>query len=306
MKGNETMKKIIVAIILCITLFMTACGLSNESGDNDATEKPGSTQTANGAPTGKNEITFTELLVVDNDECSIKITGIDSDNLWGYTLNVLLENKSTEKTYMYSVQSAAINGVEVSALFANTVAPGKKANEEISFSDSVLPDGGVGDFTDIELSFRVYDSDDWSADEVAEVTIHVYPYGEDKATKYVREEQSTDEVIIDNEFVKVTVIGYDKNSLLGYSVKLFLENKTDKEVMFSADEASVNGFMIDPFFATSVTAGKCTFNSMTWSDSTLEDNGISEVNEIEFTLKAYDNNDWFADKFAEETIKLNP
>src|SRR5699024_2510800 len=35
-----------------------------------------------------------ELVVVDNEACSIKITGIDPDNMWGYTLKVLLENKT--------------------------------------------------------------------------------------------------------------------------------------------------------------------------------------------------------------------
>lgn len=301
------MKKIIVAIILCIVLStFTACAIPTGSGNNNTTENPGSTQTAGGTTTEKNEITFTELLVVDNDECTIKITGIEEDNLFGYTLKTYLENKSAEKTYMFALNNVSVNGIQVTSLFANEVAPGKKANEGLYILESALPENGIGDFTDIELSFRVYDSDDWTADEVAEVTAHVYPYGEDKVTKYVREAQSTDNVIVDNESVKVTVIGYDEDSLLGYSVKLFLENKTDKEVMFSADEASVNGFMANPIFATSVAAGKCTFSSMSWSDSAFEDNGITEVTEIEFTLKAYDNNDWFADKFAEEIIKLNP
>ncbi|MFQ9798379.1 MAG: hypothetical protein ACLR23_04985 [Clostridia bacterium] len=34
----------------------------------------------------------------------------------------------------------------------------KKSNEEISFSDDELEENGVGDYTDIELTFRVYDS----------------------------------------------------------------------------------------------------------------------------------------------------
>lgn len=300
------MKKIFVAIILCFTLSMTACGISTGSGNSDATEKPGSTQTAGGTNTEKNEITFTESVVIDNEECTIKITGIEEDNLFGYTLKTYLENKSSDKTYMFALNSVSVNGVQVATLFANEVAPGKKSNEDLYILDSTLPESGVGDFTDIELSFRVYDNDDWSADDVANITAHVYPYGEDKATKYVREAQSTDNVIIDNESVKVTVIGYMKDSLLGYSVKLFLENKTDKEVMFSTDEASVNGFMTNPIFATNVSAGKCTFTSMSWSDSAFEKNGITEVTEIEFVLRAYDNNDWFADDFAKETIKLNP
>lgn len=51
--------------------------------------------------------------------------------MWGYTLKAQLENKSTEKTYMFSVESASINGVQCDPMFASEVAAGKKANEEI-------------------------------------------------------------------------------------------------------------------------------------------------------------------------------
>jgi predicted small lipoprotein YifL len=58
------------------------------------------------------EDAFEEVLAVDNDQCTIKITGIDSDDIWGYTLKTYMENKSSDKTYMFSVESASINGVK--------------------------------------------------------------------------------------------------------------------------------------------------------------------------------------------------
>lgn len=82
-------------------------------------------------------------------------------------------------------------------------------------------------------------------------------------------------------------------------------NKTDKTVMFSVDDASVNGFMADPFYATSVSAGKCAFSSMAWSDTTLEENGITEVEEIEVLFRAYDADDFMGEDFANEVITLS-
>ena len=82
--------------------------------------------------------------------------------------------------------------------------------------------------------------------------------------------------------------------------------QTDKTVMFSVDDASVNGFMADPFYATSVSAGKCAFSSMAWSDTTLEENGITEVEEIEVLFRAYDADDFMGEDFANEVITLNP
>lgn len=144
------------------------------------------------------------------------------------------------------------------------------------------------------------------ADAVAEETVHIYPYGENNATTFVRESQDTDNVIIDNEYVTVTITGYEHDAIWGYTVNLFLINKSDKEVMFSVNDSSVNGYMADPFYATSVMPKKCAFSSMSWSDSALVENGVSDVEEIEFSLRAYDSNDFAADDFANEVITLNP
>lgn len=305
------MKKLIALLLTLVVAFsLVACGEGTQENNGGHTQQGDNTQqsgnTDGPGKTEKNEITFTQLVAVDNEECAIKITGIDPENFWGYAVKVQLENKSADKTYMFSVESAAINGVECDPLFATEVSAGKKANEEITFFDSEFEEIDIGDYTDIELTFRVYDSKDWLADEVAIETVHVYPYGEDKAVTFVRAAQASDTIIMDNEYATAIVTGYSKDEIWGYSVNLFLVNKTDKEVMFSVGDASINGYMADPFFATSVNSGKCAFKSITWFNSTLEDNGIAEIEEIEFQLTVDDANDWFADDFANEKVILNP
>ena len=102
------------------------------------------------------------------------------------------------------------------------------------------------------------------------------------------------------------VTDYDEDGFWGYTVNLFLVNKTDKELTYSVDEASVNGFMADPFWATSVGAGKVAFASMSWSDSDFEDNDITTVEEIEMKFNIYDSEDWSADAIFNEVVTLNP
>ena len=250
------------------------------------------------------KIVFEEITVVDNDECTIKITDLEPDGFWGYTLKVYLENKSPDKTYMFAIRSASVDGIDSDPGFAAEVAPGKKSNKEISFSADILEELGI-EFTDIEMTFRVYDSNDWLADPVALETVNVYPYGEEYATHYVREVQDTDIVIVDNEYVTAIVTGFDPDGTWGYTVNLYLVNKTDTSAMFSVDEESVNGYMLDPFWATSVLPGKCKFSSMSWNDSTLEENGITDVEEIEFLFKAY-NEEKFTQRYIEQVFTLNP
>ena len=96
------------------------------------------------------------------------------------------------------------------------------------------------------------------------------------------------------------------DSIWGYCANIYLVNKTDVTVMFTVDNTSVNGFMIDPFWARSVLPGKCTFSTISWYTSDLESNGITTVEEIEFTLRAYDSENIFADDFVSQVFKLNP
>jgi hypothetical protein len=248
---------------------------------------------------------FEEVVAIDNDYCTVKITGIELDNIWGYTLTVYLENKSSDKTFMYSVKDGAVNGVVWDPLFATKVAPGKKANEKISFMDNQKEEL-LGEFTDIELHLRVHDADDWRADDVAEEIVHIYPLGKDKAENYVRAQQSTDTVIVDNDQISIIVTGYRVDDLWGYTADLYLINKTDNYLMFSVKDVSVNGFMCDPLFATTVAPGKASFENMNWLSSSFEENGITTVEEIELTFRVHDSEDWSADEIFEEIIKLTP
>ena len=113
-------------------------------------------------------------------------------------------------------------------------------------------------------------------------------------------------MLVDDENCTVIIKGYDEDALLGYGVNVFLENKTDKELMFSIGEVSVNGYMCDPFWARTVSAGKKANEQITFLESDLEVNGIETVEEISFKLSVYDNGDWLADKFVEETFSVNP
>ena len=83
-------------------------------------------------------------------------------------------------------------------------------------------------------------------------------------------------------------------------------NKSDKNIMCSIDECSVNGFMVDPFYATTVNGGKCKFSSVSWSYSQLDENNIEVVEEIEFLFRAYDDDHWLDRDYVNETIILNP
>lgn len=311
------MKKLIALLLAMVMLLsLAACAKKDEKTDDkkdqsqsqqkdDDTKKNDDEDDTSDEATKKDELSFEEIVVVDNDLCLIKITDIDPDDVFGYTLKGYFENKSADKTLTFCAQTATINGIQNDLYFATDVAPGKKANESISFDVALLEFDGVGDFTDIELNFVVSDSEDWASDPLAEVTAHVYPYGEDKAVDFAREDKDTDTVLVDNEYVKVVAIGTVEDDW-GYNLVLYMENKSDKNLTISADEVSVNGFMLDPLFGAELSTGNCSYAAINWFLSELEENSIEDVIKIEFKLYVTDSDDWEADDYAVETVTYNP
>ncbi len=303
------MKKLLALLLaLAMLMCLAACGESEKPKDDTAATTTTTTTEAATTTTTKpqeEEFVFEEVTVLDDENCVIRITEIDEDNDWGYTLKAYFENKS-DVDYMFSVDAATVNGVSVDPFFAVEVAAGKKAKEDISFGD-VLPEGvDIGEYTDIALTFSVYDPEDWEADAVAEVTAHVYPLGKDKATVYTREAQETDQVLVDSDLFTMIAIGTEEDELWGYTTDIYLVNKSDKDLMLSVDEASLNDFMVEPFYATVLTVGSCAFGEITWLYGTLEENDFDTVESIEFTLSVMDSNDWLGDPLAEETVTFTP
>ncbi len=194
-----------------------------------------------------------------------------------------------------------MNGVESNPYFAVDVAPGKKAKGTISFDKTDAH--GITDFSDIEIWFHVYDSEDWSEGTVAKEVVHVYPHGEESAAPYVRESKDTDRVLVDNDMISMIVTDVSEDEW-DYTLQLYLQNKTDQDIVISEEDASVNGYMAEPYFGYSLAAGKSAFTEMSWSKSVLEEQGIENVEEIEFTLKVYEEDNWSEDGLLKQVVTL--
>jgi len=154
-----------------------------------------------------------------------------------------------------------------------------------------------------------------NVDKVDKETDKVDESDEDEKTKETKDvedvedveetEASFEEVVfVDDENCMFKITGIEEDDIFGYTLKADLENKSDKNMMFSIENASVNGYMCDPFWATSVQSGKKAKSDISFSNSSLEELGIEEVEEIEFTLRVYDEDDWMADSFVEDTFVL--
>lgn len=263
-------KSIAVLLAVLVLLSVFACGKA-------AKEEAGQASTD----------AFETVVIADNNQCVVKIVGMERDPYFGNTLNVYMENKSLTKTYDFSVMEAYVNGVAWSPFYIKEVGPRKNETEKMQFvSDSL--DERIPEFTDIELIFRVSDSNDSKAEDVVHETVHVYPLGKDKAKPYVHEAKSSDFVMEDNKDFSAIVTGYPTDEAGGLITELFLANKTDAKLIFWIANVTVNGKEIDPFWAQGLNEGKMVYSKIFFTQSDFDKLGIKEVESIRLTLCVMD------------------
>lgn len=117
-------------------------------------------------------------------------------------------------------------------------------------------------------------------------------------------------VIIDNEDIIFTVKSIIYSDFWdSYGLKVYMENKTDKNLMFSWEGVSINDYMNDPFWANEVAAGKKDNSQIMWSTLSLADDDITydTISNIEFTLSVYhyDNETWDSTCYLYEKFVIN-
>ena len=80
----------------------------------------------------------------------------------------------------------------------------------------------------------------------------------------------------------------DQDSFWGKAVLLDIENKSGKNVGINCDNMSINGFMVTPYFSSTVYDGKMAISDITIMSSDLEDNKIEKIEDLEVIFNIYD------------------
>ncbi len=310
-------------LVMCAMLAtLTSCGLVSStyddgSGttDNDASVSNGEANSSDvdlaaaddeedsssqEAVSSENDVSFEAVTIVDDDNITIRVESFE-DN----TFSFYLENKTESTSLMFSINNAAVNDVMCDPFWAKSLGAGLKTYSDVSFSS--LSNYGINYIETVELELRVYDNDDWLADDYYNetVTLTVQNTSSDPSTFAVTSGNGYQSVVlVDSDGVKVTAIDYDEDYTWGPSFLLCIENSTDKNIMVTADDVGVNGFSCDPYWAKTVYAGKTAYSNMYWFESTLEENYIETIETVTFTLRAYDDDDWLSDDIVNVSVEL--
>ena len=292
-----------IAAVLCLAMFAAiAMGsgqsdsgetkqvVSNEGSEPADDELADADESSSDASEGKSDATVTidEQILIDQDGIVVTATEYVTDSIWGDGIKLLLENNS-DKDVTVGCNALIVNDYMITDLFASTVAAGKKANETLYLSSAQLKAAGIENVGKIEIYFHVYDSSAYETVFDADcVTIQTSEYANMDTTP---NDEGTE--LYNQGGIRIIGKTVDESSFWGTAILLYCENTSGKNVGISVDDMSINGFMMSPFFSTTIYDGKKTLDDITVFSNDLEENGIETIEEVELKFHIYD-----ADSFS--------
>ena len=236
------------------------------------------------ADSSKNAITVEEKVLVDQNNVKITMTGIDK-GIFGTELKLLIENNS-DAGLTIQTRDASVNGFMTDTMMSQDIAAGKKSNSSITFSASDLEKSGITTISDIEFKFHVFTTEDWE-DYLNTDVVRV------ETSAYGSFEQPVDDsgkVFYEQNGIRIIGKGLSSNdSIFGPGLIMYIENNTDKNITVQSRDTSINGFMVETSMSEDVIAGK---TALTFFDTSLEENGISDVESVETSFHVFDMESW--------------
>jgi hypothetical protein len=316
------MKKISHLLILLIfSILPVACGssghnredtkpeiTSENSSDEKNTAVASSKSVAETSSQTESPYPIKNYVAIDKDNYSVTVDSMGWDNVSNLAyLNIILENKTTDKTYIFNTEDSFINGLQVHIPMFESAQAGSKS-QVVWYLNPLNESVAVKDITDIEALLHVYEYDGKESNEIDTETLHIYPYGQDSTTTYVYEQKDTDKLLIDNEYCTIILVGSDMDNV-NYTLKLYIVNKTDETMNISTGENYIDGKKIkNPPYFPQIKPKKSTFDTISWFVSAITDQGIdpSNISNISFFVDAYANGHLNDEHFFKETISFTP
>lgn len=265
-----------LAVALCLCAFaLMALG----SGSSDSNDIDGNSSVSD---TGE-KVTIEQQVLFEQEGIKVTAQEYVTDSILGDGIKLLVEN-SSDKTVTVGCNALIVNNYMITDLFASEVAAGKKSNEVMYISSSELEAAGIESVGQVEIYFHIYDSN--SYDTIFDtdcVTI--------KTSEYANMDTTPDDAgveLYNGNGIRIVGKAVDENSFWGKAILLYCENNSGKKVGINVEEMSINGFMMNPVFSTTIYDGRMSIDGITIFSSDLEDNGIESIEEVELKFHIYD------------------
>ena len=255
------MKKQMLAALTAILL--VSCG-------SETTETPSSVslQTAS----------IEETVILDQNGLKITATCLE-DSFMGDELKLLVENNSGQNLTVQS-HASSVNGYMITNIMSIDVANGKKVNDALTLSASEMEDCGITSITDLAFTLHVFNTDTWEA----VIDTPVIELKTNLSGTVTQTYDDSGNVVYDAGGIRIITKGKTDDSILGPGIQVYVENNTSESIMVQTRNVSINGFMVDSYYSPEILPGKRSLSSLTISDISLTENGITDITSAELSF----------------------
>lgn len=252
-------------------------------GDTEADAQEVAASSSETTAGSSSDITIEEQVLFEKDGLKVTATEYVVDSFWGDGIKLLIENNGASDIGL-GCTALIVNDYMISDLFSTTVAAGKKANETLYLSNSGLQAAGIENVGKVEVYFHTFDSDSYmTISDIGCVTIQTSEFDSMDSTP-----NDEGQELYNENGIRIVGKYVDENSFWGAAVLLYIENNSGKNRIIQCDDMSINGFMITPYFSSTVYDGKKAIDEITLMSSDLEENGITSIENIELKFNIMD------------------
>ena len=136
----------------------------------------------------------------------------------------------------------------------------------------------------IELYFHAYDSDNYqNIFKTKGVTI--------KTSAFANMDTTPNDAgleLYNKDGIRIVGKAVDENSFWGTAILLYCENNSGRNISISVSDMSINGYMMNPLFSSTIYNGKKAIDDITVFSSKLKENGITKIENVELKFKIID------------------
>jgi hypothetical protein len=241
-----------------------------------------------------------DQIIYDDNDIKITYKGYTQAGLFqSASFNFLIENNS-DKDISVTSENVSVNDYTVSNFLYERIGANKKSNSGVELYDSVLKLNDIETIGKIEFNLKFTDPNTYDTLFTSDKIIITLDENADLGGIPENSQSLYEQDGISVYYVKNTGGTWYSDE----GIKFYIQNDTDKNIVVSADNVTVNDFTMDhSLFYASVESHKRTNDTLEIWSSELEDNGITDINKVDFTLRCYDS-DTYDDIWETDTITI--
>ena len=277
--------------------------VSSESSSSSSSAANDTSAVSDTETEGRKKVDIKETgdVLIDADGFYAEITNKTTDE-FGYLWTIHCEN-NTGNTVFFGMENVSVNGVMAVPLFGTEVESGSSAESDATWHMD-LSEFGIETPVIIEGTIVVFDSKTYSL--IKSEDFVVCPEGEDAAYYEVREELPEDKEIIKNDYVNFIYSSFRTDEYDNIVMDIYLNNKSDKDIIVSIDGCFMNDAEADPFWAAFLPSEKSVYTGIYWPIADLQAVGIDSLEKISklvAEISVYDQESY--ETYSNDTIILN-